>query len=84
MTDNKSFNQVLFAIELYDVKWDFGALIFTDITITSTGSDSKWCTSNPENYSGATKYSVTGATASTNGEEVTCKIENLTLQGPAK
>ena len=31
----KVFDQVLFAIELYDVAWDFGRLEFRDVTIVS-------------------------------------------------
>ena len=32
---DKEFDQVLFAIELFDVPWDFGPLIFHDIVIVS-------------------------------------------------
>jgi hypothetical protein len=31
----KNFNQVLFAIELTGVSWDFGALVFNNVVIVS-------------------------------------------------
>ncbi|KAI4861190.1 hypothetical protein F4820DRAFT_79805 [Hypoxylon rubiginosum] len=81
---SKSFNQALFAIELYDVSWDFGALTFSNVVITSTGSsDSSWCNTKPENYNGATTFSISGLSASVSGSTVTCKIGSVTLQKPA-
>jgi len=32
---SKTFNQVLFAIELTGVSWDFGALVFNNVVIVS-------------------------------------------------
>ena len=32
---DKSFNQAIFSVELYNVTWDFGPLKFSDITIVS-------------------------------------------------
>ncbi|KAI1101376.1 hypothetical protein F4804DRAFT_13411 [Jackrogersella minutella] len=81
---SKSFNQALFAIELYDVAWDFGQLAFSNVVITSTGStDSSWCNSTPENYNSATTYSITGLSASVSGSMVTCKIGSVILEKPA-
>ncbi|KAI0172201.1 hypothetical protein GGR52DRAFT_573342 [Hypoxylon sp. FL1284] len=81
---SKSFNQALFAIELYDVSWDFGPLTFSNVVITSTGSsDSSWCNTSPENYNGASRFSISGLSASVSGNTVTCKIGSVTLQGPA-
>ncbi|KAK7744078.1 hypothetical protein SLS53_003596 [Cytospora paraplurivora] len=81
---DKDFNQAIFAIELYDVSWDFGALTFKDVTIVAEGSsDSSWCTSDPINYESATAYSITGATASVSGTTVTCTIESVVLESPA-
>ncbi|KAI1269050.1 hypothetical protein F5Y18DRAFT_175210 [Xylariaceae sp. FL1019] len=81
---SKSFNQALFAIELYDVTWDFGQVAFTDVVIVSTGSsDSSWCNSSPENYNSATVYSISGVSASVSGTTVTCKIASIVLQKPA-
>ncbi|KAI0018403.1 hypothetical protein F4780DRAFT_771772 [Xylariomycetidae sp. FL0641] len=83
LTD-KSFNQALFAIELYDVAWDFGALEFSNVVLTSSGSsDSSWCNDSPENYNSATSYSITGVSASVDGDVVTCTIESLILESPA-
>ncbi|KUI57152.1 hypothetical protein VP1G_04415 [Cytospora mali] len=81
---DKDFNQALFAIELYDVSWNFGALTFEDVTIKAEGStDSSWCTSDPTNYDSATVYSITGAKASVSGTTVTCTIESVVLESPA-
>ncbi|KAK1483489.1 hypothetical protein CTAM01_13369 [Colletotrichum tamarilloi] len=81
---DKSFNQVLFAIELYDVSWDFGPLAFDNVVITSTGSsDSSWCTSLPQNYNSATNYTITGTSASVSGDTVTCSIQSVVLNAPA-
>ncbi|KAI1397569.1 hypothetical protein F4819DRAFT_490427 [Hypoxylon fuscum] len=80
---SKSFNQVLFAIELTDVSWDFGPLAFSNIVITSTGTDSSWCNTKPENYNSATTYSISGLSASVSGNTVTCKIASVILQKPA-
>ncbi|PSR82928.1 hypothetical protein BD289DRAFT_343061, partial [Coniella lustricola] len=81
---DKDWNQAIFAIELYDVAWDFGALTFEDVTIVAEGSTSStWCTSDPTNYDSATTFSVTGAKATVSGTTVTCTIEKLVLEGPA-
>ncbi|KAI1075544.1 hypothetical protein F5B20DRAFT_559342 [Whalleya microplaca] len=80
---SKSFNQVLFAIELTGVSWDFGELAFTNVVITSTGTDSSWCNTSPENYNSATVYSISGLSASVSGSTVTCKIDSVVLQKPA-
>ncbi|KAI0904123.1 hypothetical protein F4824DRAFT_462675 [Ustulina deusta] len=81
---SKSFNQAIFAIELYDVAWDFGQVAFSNVVITSTGgSDSSWCNSSPENYNSATVYSISGVSASVSGSTVTCKIASVVLQRPA-
>ncbi|KAI0129615.1 hypothetical protein BJ170DRAFT_617007 [Xylariales sp. AK1849] len=80
---SKSFNQVLFAIELTGVSWDFGQLAFNNVKITSTGTDSSWCDSSPENYDSATTYSISGVKASVSGSTVTCTISSVILQKPA-
>ncbi|EGO61476.1 hypothetical protein NEUTE1DRAFT_116120 [Neurospora tetrasperma FGSC 2508] len=80
----KSFNQAIFAIELYDVAWNFGPLTFKNVKIVATGSTSTaWCTGNPANYNSATKYTISGARASVSGTTVTCTIDSVVLQGPA-
>ncbi|KAL0259115.1 hypothetical protein SLS55_006620 [Diplodia seriata] len=80
---DKSFNQVLFAIELTDVAWDFGALEFKNIVITADGTDSSWCNDSPENYNSAATFSISGVEASVSGDVVTCTISSLILEGPA-
>ncbi|KAF2140288.1 uncharacterized protein K452DRAFT_319799 [Aplosporella prunicola CBS 121167] len=79
----KSFNQALFAIELYDRDWDFGELKFQNVVITATGTDDSWCNDSPENYNGAASFSVTGVKASVSDNVVTCNIDSLVLEGPA-
>ncbi|KAJ9143350.1 hypothetical protein NKR23_g6514 [Pleurostoma richardsiae] len=80
----KSFNQAIFAIELYDVTWDFGALEFKNVKIIAEGSsDSSWCTSDPENYNDATVYSISGASASVSDTTVTCTFDTVILESPA-
>ncbi|KAF2476907.1 uncharacterized protein BDR25DRAFT_208653 [Lindgomyces ingoldianus] len=81
---SKTFNQVLFAIELTSVSWDFGPLVFNNVVITSSGTDTKWCTNAPENYNSATNYAVSGVSASVSNNVVTCKINSVTLQSPKK
>ncbi|KAK0616117.1 hypothetical protein B0T17DRAFT_497315 [Bombardia bombarda] len=79
----KSFNQAIFAIELYDATWTFGALTFKNVKIVATGStDTAWCTKSPENYNTASKYAINGAKATVNGNTVTCSIDSVVLQGP--
>ncbi|KAK9419575.1 hypothetical protein SUNI508_07311 [Seiridium unicorne] len=80
---SKSFNQVLFAIELTGVSWDFGQLAFNNVKITSTGTDSSWCNSSPENYNDAAVYSISGVKASVSGSTVTCTISSAILEKPA-
>ncbi|KAK9792776.1 hypothetical protein SCARD494_06644 [Seiridium cardinale] len=80
---SKSFNQVLFAIELTGVNWDFGQLAFNNVKITSTGTDSSWCNSSPENYNDAAVYSISGVKASVSGGTVTCTISSVILEKPA-
>ncbi|KAI1480124.1 hypothetical protein F4774DRAFT_94813 [Daldinia eschscholtzii] len=50
---------------------------------TSTGTDSSWCNTKPENYNGATVYSISGLSASVSDNTVTCKIDSVILQRPA-
>ncbi|KAH8896883.1 hypothetical protein GQ53DRAFT_803658 [Thozetella sp. PMI_491] len=78
---SKSFNEAVFAIELYDVAWDFGALTFKNVRIGS--SSTSWCTSSPYNYNSATVYTISGAKASVSGTTVTCTIDQIVLTRPA-
>ncbi|ORY02281.1 hypothetical protein BCR34DRAFT_591970 [Clohesyomyces aquaticus] len=83
-TASKTFNQVLFAIELTGVSWDFGPLVFNNVVITSSGTDTKWCTNAPENYNSASNYVLSNIQASVSGNVVTCKIGTVNLQSPKK
>ncbi|KAG9858078.1 hypothetical protein KCU98_g411, partial [Aureobasidium melanogenum] len=79
---DKVTNDAPFAAELYGA-WDFGPLIFEDIVLIATGSDTSFCTDSPWNYNGATNVSVVGVEASVGTDTVTCSIESITLWGPA-
>ncbi|KAJ9157347.1 hypothetical protein NKR23_g534 [Pleurostoma richardsiae] len=83
LTD-KTFDQVVFAIKLYDVDWDFGELVFKNVKIVAEGTTSTcWCTEDPENYNDNAEYSITNAKATVSSTTVTCTFEAITLIGPA-
>ncbi|KAK3948080.1 hypothetical protein QBC32DRAFT_401177 [Pseudoneurospora amorphoporcata] len=65
----KSFNQAIFAIELYNMAWTFGPLTFKNIKIKTI--------TRPQ------KYTISGAKASVSGTTVICTINSVVLQGPA-
>ncbi|KAH0333546.1 hypothetical protein KCU81_g9821, partial [Aureobasidium melanogenum] len=79
---DKVMNDAPFAAELYGA-WDFGPLVFEDVILIATGSDTGFCTDNPWNYNGATNVSVVGVQATVHTDTVTCSIESITLWGPA-
>ncbi|KAI9664094.1 MAG: hypothetical protein M1821_007585 [Bathelium mastoideum] len=79
----KNFNDGVFAIELDGPSWDFGPLAFSNIVITSTGTDASWCTTKPNNYNSATVYSISGVSSSVKNNVVTCNIKSLILEKPA-
>ncbi|PMD65652.1 uncharacterized protein K444DRAFT_625202 [Hyaloscypha bicolor E] len=41
----KNFNQALLAIELYDLTWDFGKLVFNNVVMVVNTTATAWCTS---------------------------------------
>ncbi|PMD38375.1 hypothetical protein L207DRAFT_585277 [Hyaloscypha variabilis F] len=79
----KNFNQAILAIELNGVSWDFGKLVWNNITMVVNGTQTDWCTNNPENYNGATKFTITDAKAVTSGGSTTCTIAQIVMEGPA-
>ncbi|KAH0351648.1 hypothetical protein KCU83_g4031, partial [Aureobasidium melanogenum] len=79
---DKVMNDAPFAAELYGA-WDFGPLIFEDLILIATGSDTSFCTNSPWNYNGATNVSIVGVEATVSTDTVTCSIESITLWGPA-
>ncbi|TAQ84889.1 hypothetical protein B7494_g6777 [Chlorociboria aeruginascens] len=80
----KSFDQVLFAIELYGVTWDFGPLVFENVSVSTNSSNTSWCTSAPENYNSATNYTLEGVAATVDAAAgtMTCEIAKLHLFTP--
>ncbi|OCF32239.1 hypothetical protein I317_06478 [Kwoniella heveanensis CBS 569] len=79
---DKVFNQAVFAIELTGVAWDFGPLVFKNVVIESTGTDSGWCNSSPSNYNGATNYTISGVSATKADNKIICSIDSVILQNP--
>jgi len=73
----------LFAIELDGPTWDFGSLTFSNIVITSSGTETSWCNDSPSNYNSATNFTIAGVEPVVNGESVECRIEELIMVGPA-
>lgn len=49
---------------------------------TATGQNTSWCNNDPEDYSNAVNYTVTGARATTNSTGVTCNIDSVVLHNP--
>jgi len=79
---NKSFNWILFDIELYNESWDFGPLVFSNITIEATGTDTTWCTGGPQNNS-AFDFEIGSIGVRTANQAVICGIDSLTLKSPS-
>lgn len=77
----KSMNQALFVVELTDTPWDFGSVVFKDVTITAKGTDSSWCNNTPL-YQGVKDPDIQGLQASSGNGISICKIGQLTLSPP--
>ncbi|KIK68558.1 hypothetical protein GYMLUDRAFT_154392 [Collybiopsis luxurians FD-317 M1] len=68
-----TMNRAIFAVELYDVDFNFGPVTYRNIQITATTAASGWCNSSPPHL-GTYPFSVTGVSASGN----TCRISQIT------
>ncbi|KUJ16291.1 uncharacterized protein LY89DRAFT_719044 [Mollisia scopiformis] len=79
----KNMNQALLAIELYDVTWNFGQLVWNNVQMVVNTTETSWCTSAPENYDSATAYTMTTPVVSTSGGITTCTIEQIVMESPA-
>ncbi|KAK0212201.1 hypothetical protein DFS33DRAFT_9812 [Desarmillaria ectypa] len=64
-------NRAIFAVELYDVAFDFGPITYRNVKITATTAASSWCGSWP--HLGSYPFKVIGTTASGN----TCSIASI-------
>lgn len=72
--------QVTFAVELQDgMAWDFGPVIFTEITIGVFGTETKWCTDPWDFNKVATRGAMMGVQASVERGKSYCKIKRLVL-----
>jgi len=49
---------------------------------TATGQNTSWCNNDPEDYSNAVNYTVTGARATADSTGVTCLIDSVVLHNP--
>ncbi|WWC87616.1 uncharacterized protein L201_002506 [Kwoniella dendrophila CBS 6074] len=77
---DKNLNRATFAIELYDVGWDFGPLKFQNIVMTADGSNTGFCNNQPGNLYGSTNYTISATNAITGNSFVSCNIDYLTLE----
>ncbi|KAL5500995.1 hypothetical protein ACEPAH_9382 [Sanghuangporus vaninii] len=70
-----TMNRAILAVELYDVAFNFGPVIYQNITLTATTAASSWCsrTSSLGYTSGG--YTVSGAVASGN----TCSVSEVIM-----
>ncbi|KAG6829713.1 hypothetical protein H0H92_003748 [Tricholoma furcatifolium] len=59
-------NRAIFAVELTDVAFDFGPVIYNNVEITATTAASAWCGTTA--HLGTYPYTVTSATASGNND----------------
>ncbi|KAJ3867435.1 hypothetical protein EV359DRAFT_78593 [Lentinula novae-zelandiae] len=66
-----TMNRAIFAVELYDVDFNFGPITYKNIEITATTAASAWCGSIP--HLGTYPYTVTGNVASGN----TCTVSEI-------
>ncbi|KAI5122255.1 hypothetical protein M0805_007120 [Coniferiporia weirii] len=68
-------NRAILAVELYDVDFDFGPVVYRNVKITATTSASDWCgTTSSLGYS-IGQYTVSGATADGN----TCSVDEVIM-----
>ncbi|KAL1713087.1 hypothetical protein EV715DRAFT_258825 [Schizophyllum commune] len=66
-----TMNRAIFAVELYDVPFDFGPVKYSNVKITATTAASGWCGSVA--HLGSYNYTYSGNTASGN----TCSIAQI-------
>jgi len=79
----KNMNQALLAIELYDVTWNFGELIWNNVQMVINTTETAWCTEAPENYDSTTVYTMTTPVVTTTGGITTCTIEQIVMESAA-
>ncbi|KAH8596555.1 hypothetical protein B0O99DRAFT_685554 [Bisporella sp. PMI_857] len=79
----KNMNQAILAIELTNVSWDFGQLVWNNVVMVMNTTSTAWCTSAPENYNSATRYTSTTPRVVVSGGKTTCTIDKIVMQGPA-
>ncbi|EIN06392.1 hypothetical protein PUNSTDRAFT_114974 [Punctularia strigosozonata HHB-11173 SS5] len=79
----RSMNQAIFAIELYDVSWNFGKLTFTDVVMVANTTSTSWCTNGPSNYNNAAVVQIATPTVTVSGASSTCSVSSIVLVSPA-
>jgi len=69
-----TMNRAIFAVELYDVAFDFGPITYSNVKITATTAASGWCSTTA--HLGTYPYTVTGTSASGNVCSVSKIVQN--------
>ncbi|PWN92922.1 hypothetical protein FA10DRAFT_290046 [Acaromyces ingoldii] len=77
---SQTFDYILFAVGLQiGASWDFGPVIFTDITIAAYDKDTLWCTQAWDQFGLTTKPGVVGAKPKVYSDHTECHIDSVTL-----
>ncbi|KAJ6449459.1 hypothetical protein C8R45DRAFT_1044832 [Mycena sanguinolenta] len=61
--------------------WDFGSLMFTNITIVSNGTASSWCSDKPS-WVTETSFQASGVSSTVSNGQVACSIQSMVLLQP--
>ncbi|KAG8753920.1 hypothetical protein FRC14_005623 [Serendipita sp. 396] len=72
---NSTMNRAILAVELTNVPFNFGPVIYRNLKITATTAASGWCGKTVSLGYSTGQYTVTGATASGN----TCSVSQVTM-----
>jgi len=70
-----TMNRAILAVELYDVDFNFGPVVYQDVSITATTPASGWCENTSSLGYSSGQYTVSGALASGN----TCSVSEVIM-----
>ncbi|EUC60675.1 hypothetical protein RSOL_359560 [Rhizoctonia solani AG-3 Rhs1AP] len=74
-----TMNRAILAVELTNVTFNFGPVVFKNLAITATTAASGWCGKTVSLGYSSGEYTVTGATAGGN----TCRVSQVTMPSKA-